>query len=205
MTAALNIKPEDVSEFRVIANIGAANSAESLSKILNKRIDLTIPDVSVKPIESIPEYLGSVDTPSFGVLLPIMGEGKGTILFSVSEDIGFTLVDMLYGANTHQTRELTEDGSSALQEITNIIGSSIINVFAEKTGMTVKPGLPNLVHDYMESIIDSILVLHNIKNDYAIVMDTAFYFEDDRVIGNLMILPDAAFFKRMVEKLRVNA
>lgn len=205
MSQSLSIKNEDISEFRVIANIGAANSADSLSRILNKRIDLTIPEVAVKPIESIPELIGNVEKPFFGVHLPILGDGNGTILFTICEDVGFKLVEILFNSSsTREDGKLTEDGVSALEEITNIIGSSIINVFAEKTGLTIKPGLPKLAHDFMQSIIDSILVAYNVDNDYAIVMDTAFFFEDDQVLGNLMILPEARFFKTMVEKLRLN-
>ena len=54
----------------------------------------------------------------------------------------------------------------------------------------------------MQSIMDSIIVKYNIDNDYAIIMDTAFYFENDQVIGNLLLLPEAESMKAMVEKLR---
>jgi hypothetical protein len=60
------------------------------------------------------------------------------------------------------------------------------------------------VRDYLEAIIDSILVMHNIQDDYAIVMDTAFYFEDDNIVGNLMLLPEANSLKMVVENLKAN-
>ena len=128
----------------------------------------------------------------------------GTLLFILKEDVGFSLIDMLYGTGTSQTREMDEDGESALKEITNIIGSSVINVFAEKSGLVIKPSVPTIVHDYMQSVIDSILVMHNMTNDYAIIMDTAFYFEDDNIIGNLLLLPEAESLKILVSRLRAH-
>jgi two-component system chemotaxis sensor kinase CheA len=202
MHAALEVSKEDISEFQIIANVGATNSAESLSKILNKRIDLSIPEVTVKPLENIPDYLGDINNVYIGVMLPILGDARGTLLFILNEDVGFALIDMLYGTETKASREMNEDGESALKEITNIIGSSVINVFAEKSGLVIKPSVPTIVHDYMQSVIDSILVMHNMSNDYAIIMDTAFYFEDDSIIGNLLLLPEADSLKTLVSRLR---
>ncbi|MBN1532496.1 MAG: chemotaxis protein CheW [Spirochaetes bacterium] len=205
MISSLEIKKEDLSEFQVVANIGATNAAESLSKILDKRIDLSIPDVTVQPVEQIPKYLGAIESVYMGVMMPVVGDIRGTLLLILNEDIGFELVDTLFGTKTREMRDLTEDGESALKEITNIVGSSVINVIAEKANTVIKPGLPTIVHDYMQSIIDSILVMHNMVNDYAVVMDTTFYFEGDQIIGHLLYLPEAESLKIIIDKLRVNA
>ena len=156
------------------------------------------------PIEQIPRYIGDIDSVYMGVMMGILGETRGTVLFIFKEKIGFEVIDLLYGTKTRKTNELTEDGESALQELTNIVGSSVINVFAEKTGMVIRAGLPTIVHDYLQSVIDSILVLHNMLNDYAIVMDTAFFFENDKIIGNLLLLPEAESMKIIVKRMRSN-
>jgi two-component system chemotaxis sensor kinase CheA len=201
MAQSLNLSKNDLNSFQLIANVGAANAADALSKILGKRIDLSIPEVALKPVESIPSILGETNQSYIGVMLNILGDAKGTVLFIFDEKTGFDLVNHLYGT-TNTTSELTEDGISALKEITNIVGSSVINVFAEKTGLLIKPSIPNMVHDFLGSIIDSILAVQNTKSDYAIIMDTAFYFENDQIVGNLLIMPEAESLKLMVEKLR---
>ncbi len=202
--SSLELTREDLNEFQLIANVGAANAAESLSKIMNKRIDLSIPEVTLMPIEQIPKHIGDIDSVYMGVMMPVLGDSRGTVLFIFKEDIGFDVIDLLYGTTTSTTRQLTEDGESALQELTNIVGSSVINVFSEKTGLVIRAGLPTIVHDFLQSVIDSILVLHNMMNDYAIVMDTAFYFENDKIIGNLLFLPEADSLKIIVERMRSN-
>ncbi len=204
MSVELDISKDELNEFNLISNMGAATAAESLSKILNRRIDLSIPEVKITPIENIPDFLGSPNEPYMGVLLGIEGEINGTLLFVLHEGVGYDLIDMLYGMPESQKKELSEDGVSALKELTNIIGSSILNVYAEKSKLVVKPNVPTFVHDYLQSFIDSILVMHNIQHEYAIVMETAFYFEDDRVVGNLMILPEAESLKTLVSGIRKN-
>jgi len=143
-----------------------------------------------------------VDNVYIGVYMPLVGDITGTILFSLMEEKGFELIDHLYGIESGRTNELTEDGESALKEVTNIIGSSVVNVFSDKIGMALKPTVPTIVHDYMQATLDSILVMYNVENDYALVMETDFFYGDDRVIGNLLILPDAESLKTIVSKLR---
>ncbi|HOP30036.1 MAG TPA: chemotaxis protein CheW [Spirochaetota bacterium] len=200
----LNIDKDELNEFSLISNMGAANAAEAISKILSKRIDLSIPEVRLTPVEKIPEFLGGLNEPYIGVMLGIEGEINGTLLLLLTESVGFDLVDMLYGLSTKSTKELSEDGVSALKELTNIIGASILNVYAEKSNMIVKPNVPIFVHDFLQSVVDSVLVMHNIEHDYAIVMETAFYFEDDQVMGNLMILPETESLKLLVKGFKSN-
>ena len=70
------------------------------------------------------------------------------------------------------------------------------------TAQAIKPAVPTIVHDFMQSILDSILVLHNISNDYVLVMDTEFYYQNDRVIGKLMVLPETESLKKIVDRLK---
>ncbi len=199
---SLGITEEDMERVQVLANVGITNAAESLSKILGKQIDLSIPTVELLPVEKVPENFGEVDNVYIGVYMPLVGDIKGTILFGLAEEAGFELIDMLYGIESGKTRELDEDGESALKEVTNIVGSSVVNVISEKTAIAIKPTVPTVVHDFMQSILDSILVLHNISNDYVLVMDTEFYYQNDRVIGKLMVLPETESLKKIVERLR---
>ncbi len=204
MAHAIDLTSDDLQEFRLIANMGATNAAESLSKILNKRIDLSIPEVTIKPIEQIPKYIGDIDSVYMGIMMPILGETKGTILFIFKEDTGYEIIDLLYGMVLRKSSGLTEEGESALKELTNIVGSSVINIFGEKTGYVIRPGIPTIVHDFLQSVIDSILVYHNMTNDYAIVMDAGFYFENDHIIGNLLLLMEGEALKNIVRRMRAH-
>ncbi|MFC1668906.1 chemotaxis protein CheW [Spirochaetota bacterium] len=204
MSDTLKLAKEDLNQFQVIANVGAANAAESLSKIIKKRIDLSIPEVIYLPVEKIPEHIGSVDSVYIGVMMNIQGDLNGTILFILHDQVGFDLIDLLYGTESSNIKKLDEDGESALVELTNIVGASVINVFSDKTELVIMTSVPTIVHDYMQSIIDSILVKHSMLSDYAIIMDTAFFLEDNRVIGNLLLLAEEDSLKNVIQRLTSN-
>ena len=204
ITAELDITKEELSEFNFLSNIGATNAAESLSKILNKRIDLSIPEVKLTPVDKIAEYFSDTQEPYMGVMFGIEGEITGTLVLLLKEPTGFDLIDMLYGVETTGKKELGEDGISALKEMTNILGCSILNIYAEKANMLIKPNVPTFINDHLQSIIDTVLVVQNIRHDYAIVMETAFYFEDDQVVGDLMMFPDTDSLKVLVNGFKCN-
>jgi len=185
-----------------LANVQVTDAAEKLSKILGRRVDLSIPDVSVLAIETIPQFFGDIDSVYLGVYMPIVGQINGTILFSLHQESGYELVDMLLGLPQGTTTSLSEDGESVLKEVTNIVGSAVVNAFADKIEMAIKPTVPSVVHDYMQSILDSILAFHTAENEYALVMDTEFFHQDDRVIGKLMIMPTTSSLSTIVERLR---
>ena len=191
-----------MKKVQLLANVGIMQGAESLSMMIGKRVDIAIPEVRMMPIETIPSSIGKVDDVYVGVHMTLDGDLKGTVLLSMPDEASYTLVDDLYGFDTGKTRELNDDASSALREITNIVGSSVVNAISEKTGLDILPSVPVIVHDFMQAILDSILVMHNMKNDYALIMDTVFYYEDDRTMANLLIVPDADSLKNLVSNLR---
>lgn len=199
---SLNISADDMKKVQLLANVGIMQGAESLSMMIGKRVDIAIPEVRMMPIETIPSSIGKVDDVYVGVHMTLDGDLKGTVLLSMPDEASYTLVDDLYGFDTGKTRELNDDASSALREITNIVGSSVVNAISEKTGLDILPSVPVIVHDFMQAILDSILVMHNMKNDYALIMDTVFYYEDDRTMANLLIVPDADSLKNLVSNLR---
>jgi two-component system, chemotaxis family, sensor kinase CheA len=198
----LSIKDSDLRKIQVLANVGITHGAESLSKIIGKQVDLAIPEVRLLPIEKVPEMIGGPGDVYIGVFMPLTGDIKGTVLLSLPEQSGFELIDSLFGLATGETKELSEDGESALMEITNIVGTSVVNAISERTKLVIMPDVPNIRRDYMQSILDSILALYNIQNDYVLTMDTEFYHEDDRVMGNLLILPETESLQKLVEHLQ---
>jgi two-component system, chemotaxis family, sensor kinase CheA len=199
---SINIEKEDMEKINVIAHVGIANAAESLSKILDKSVSLSIPEVEIIPIKNIAKMIGDIDTVYVGVFMPITGDVNGAVLFSFTEESGFELIDMLYGLSTGKTKILDQDGESALKEVTNIIGSSMINILAEKIDLSIRPDIPTIIHDYIQSAIDSILIQNNISGDYALSMNTYFYYHDDRILGKLFILSETESLKKMIKKIK---
>ena len=92
-----SLSPVQMDALREIGNVGAGNSATALSQIINRRIDMDVPRVSIVPLEEVPELVGGPDTMVVGVFLRVYGKAPSNILFLLPRDSAFYLVDMLMG------------------------------------------------------------------------------------------------------------
>jgi two-component system chemotaxis sensor kinase CheA len=185
-----DIFPADaMKQLQLIANIGAAHAAESMSKIISKQVDLSIPDVSICPIESVAERTGCTDDQSYvGGIMDVDGT-FGSILLLFNEPIAFELIDLLYGPSPRESGVLDEYCESILKEITNIVGSSLLNVIAERMKFVIQPQVPFLAHDTVSKILQTADVEKNSINGHVIIMDTAFFFENDNLLAHLILMP----------------
>lgn len=64
---------------REIGNIGAGHAATSLSKLLNKKIDMKVPDVQIVTFDEMMEMAGGADNIVAGVFLRIEGDVPGSM------------------------------------------------------------------------------------------------------------------------------
>jgi len=61
MIDEFNLTPNQLDAMREIGNVGAGNAATALSQVLNKKIDMNVPKVSIIPIEDVPDLVGGPD------------------------------------------------------------------------------------------------------------------------------------------------
>ena len=81
MIDEFDLTPTQLDALREIGNVGAGNSATALSQVINKKIDMNVPKVSLVPIEDVPELVGGPDALVVAVFLRVYGKAPGNILF----------------------------------------------------------------------------------------------------------------------------
>ena len=77
----MQLTPTQMDALREIGNVGAGNSATALSQIINHRIDMNVPEVSIVPLGEVPELVGGPEAMVVGVFLRVYGQAPGNILF----------------------------------------------------------------------------------------------------------------------------
>lgn len=79
-TELKDLSGNQLDALREIGNIGAGNSATALSQLINRRINMNVPNVSIVPLEEVPELVGGPETLVVGVFL--RAYGKAPAIFS---------------------------------------------------------------------------------------------------------------------------
>lgn len=177
---------------REVGNVGAGNSATALSQILNRKIDMTVPEVSILPLGEVPDVVGGPDIMVAGVYLRVFGPAPSSILFLLPRESAFSLVDMLMGRDRGQTHTLDSMDESALLEIGNILAGAYLNALSHFTKFTLLPSIPALAMDMAGAILSVILIQLGQMGDHALVIETEFTTDGDDggVKGHFFLIPD---------------
>ena len=203
MIDEFNLTPAQLDAMREIGNIGAGNTATALSQIVNKKIDMNVPQVSIVPIEDVPDLVGGPDALIVAIFLRDYGKAPGNILFLMPKENAFYLVDDLMGRPHGTTQSLDEMDVSALKEVGNILAGSYLNAFFHFTSLSMLPSIPSLAIDMAGAVLNIVLVQLGQMGDHAMVIETKFLAEDDSINGHFFLVPDPGSLATIVKAVGV--
>ncbi|GCD09036.1 chemotaxis protein CheC [Clostridium tagluense] len=183
-----------------VGNIGAGNAATSLSELLNEKVDMAVPSVNIVPFDDIFSGTG-VEEVVIGVIVRVLGDIPGNILFTFDKETALRIISSLVGA---QQEEITEIGSSALCEIGNIIASSFMNAIAKLTSLTIMPSVPAVAVDMMGAILSTTFIESGQYDEHVLDLETQFLQENHKVSGHFYYIPMPGSLEKILNSLGVN-
>ena len=203
MTDELNLSANQLDALREIGNVGAGNSATALSQVINRRIDMNVPKVSMVPLEAVPDLVGGPDAVVVGIFMRVYGKAPSNILFLLPQKSAFYLVDTLMGKPRGQTTSLDFMDESALMEIGNILSGAYLNAFFTFTQITMLPSIPALAMDMAGALLNVVLAQLGQMGDQALVIETEFLSEDDGINGQFFLVPDPGSLETIIKAVGV--
>src|SRR3989339_1298090 len=136
-----------------IGNIGAGNSMSALSKMLNRKIDMTVPKVKILKFNEVNEILGGEELIVVGILVDLSGDITGSIMIIIKCDAARKLVDILMNNKT-ETNNITEENIefselelSALTEVGNILAGAYLSAISSLTSLNITLNIPYIAID----------------------------------------------------------
>lgn len=184
-----------------VGNIGAGNAATALSQMIQKRIDMTVPQVDILPLDEVITKIGSGEDLVIAVVLRIFGDVPGNMLFLLTMDSAYRLVEMLTGRFPASDEGLNELEISALQEIGNILTGAYINSIVKLTGMTFISSVPAVSNDMLESLVTTVFVESGQYDDYIMSIDAKFMEGDRNIKGFFFYIPRPGSLEKLLKAL----
>lgn len=183
-----------------VGNIGAGNAATSLSILLNEKVDMAVPSVNIIPFDDIFSKIG-VESVVIGVVVRVLGDIPGNILFTIEKEPALTIISKLLG---QQQEQITDIGSSALCEIGNIISSSFMNAIATLTQLALMPSVPAVAIDMMGAILSTTFIESGQFDEYVLDLETQFLQENQKISGHFYYIPMPGSLEKILNSLGVN-
>ncbi|CAM3402260.1 chemotaxis protein CheC [Brevibacillus invocatus] len=174
---------------REIGNIGAGHAATALSKLMQKEIDMKVPQVRIIPFDEVADCVGGAENVVVTVFLRVEGDSPGNMFFILDMDSATHLLHQVTGISK-TVQEWEEMEVSALHEIGNILTGSYLSSLADFTQLNLQPSVPGLAVDMAGAILSYGLYALGQTGDFALTIDTAFFEGNDQVKGNFFLIPD---------------
>lgn len=193
-----------------IGNIGAAHAATALSDLLNKKIDMHVPNVEMVGFEEMMEISGGAENVVVGIFLRIEGDVEGSMFFILPiEQANKFIRDLIHDETfDFSNPPVSELGLSAMQEMGNILSGSYLSALSDFTGLKIYPTVPGLSIDMFGAIISIGLIELSQVSDQVIVINTSIFDEENEtsesVHGHFFLLPDPASFDTIFKALGVS-
>ncbi|MFX0548847.1 chemotaxis protein CheC [Hathewaya histolytica] len=184
---------------REVGNIGVGNSATALSQLLNKKIDMTVPNINVISFEEIYNKIGSEEE-VVGILVRVLGDTPGNILFIFSKSAAGNIIKDLTGVYENK---LTDMGASVLCEIGNIISSSYMNAISKFTNLAIMPSVPAVTCDMLGAILSTTFIESGQYDEYVLDIETSFIQDETALSGHFYYVPMPGSLEKILNSLGI--
>lgn len=198
----MEISQLQLDALREIGNIGSGHAATALSTLLQRRIDMAVPEVWVVPYENIEAIIGQLDSPQAVVYVKVEGEAEGKAVFFFPLESAQIVVQALLGTDQPVDLFADEMVQSALQEVGNIMVSSFLIALTSFSGIPLQPSVPALAVDMVGAIFDAIMLEDGTLDDNVLFIDTQMSGVP-QIEGQFIFLPNEGSMKKLLGALGV--
>jgi chemotaxis protein CheC len=201
--AEIELDQMQLDALKEINSIAAGNAATSLSAMLGRKVDITVPSVIVEALGKVPEVLGGEDKIVNVVCFSVSGQVSGSILLilSISECLG--LASVLTGQKVSQTEDLDEMALSALKELGNITTGTYLRALGQGLKIKITHSIPEFASDMLGAILDGILARLSFETGYALVVESELAVEGALYGTHIVFIPKPEAMDVMLRALGV--
>lgn len=197
------LKELELDILKEVGNIGAGHAATALSTMIQKTIEMDVPQVNIVSFSEIGEFLGGDEQVMVSIFLRVEGDAPGNMLFMMTIESAKKLLNQMFLTNNEEQSDFKEMEYSALKEIGNILAGSYLSSLADLTNLKMIPTVPAIAIDMVTAILGFGLIQVSQVSDVAIVIDTTFLEGEKKVEGHFFLIPDPDSFNTLFSALGV--
>lgn len=196
-----NLNAMQMDVLRELGNIGAGNAATSLSQMLNRAVDMTLPKVNLVGFNDVATAVGGAETLSYGVLVNLSGDVDGMIMFILDKKFAHLVLNVLMGEHYGNFDDLDEISLSAIKEVGNILSSAYVNSIAELTGLQIYLSVPYVSIDMAGALLSVPIVKFGSIGDEVLFIEENFTSGQESVMSHMILFAEIESLNLILRKL----
>lgn len=189
---------------REIGNIGSGNAATSLSDMLGKPVNISVPQIKILDYNEVVQALGGPEVMIVGVLLALDGDVNGMMMFLLEQDFAHMTLNTLLGQNFACFSEIDEMGYSAMKEVANIMAGAYVNAIASLTGLSINITIPDICIDMAGAILSVPAIHYANISDQIIFIEDGFNHGQEELSNRILLIPDVESLKKIMSNLGID-
>ena len=188
---------------REIGNIGSGSAASALSQMLNKPIEMNVPDVRVLDYNTVIDEMGGPEKVITGILVTLSVDLEGMIMFLLEDTFAKVVLSTFLGKEDIDVTDLDEGDISAIKEMGNIMAGSYLGALGTMTGMTIDMSTPSMTVDMMGAIMNAPMVEFSEVGDKVLFINDGFIIDKVDIKSNIILIPTVESLDILMKKLGV--
>ena len=190
----------ELDALKEVVNIGGGNAATSLSQLINKPVDMTVPVIEMLDYSEVYEQIMPEDAVVKAVMMRMFGDADGMFLFTVNQAASESIVKMMIPEEIDYSESLAD---SALQELVNILVNSFLNAIIKLLDIHLLTSIPLLTKDMFGAIMSSVYLEQGQYEESVMIIKNEFYYAGDRLESSLYFVPQPGILEKMFDLLGV--
>lgn len=197
MANMLQLSPLEEDLLTEMFNLGVGSASNSLSKMVDQEVKLSVPTVIFDSIENVAASIGN-DQFICGVTQEIKGPFNAQSMLLFPEEGSFEVVNRMLGDSL--SREMLVDmQQEALSEIGNIVLNACIGSIAQMLGSTFEVDLPS----YKLETAEHILITDNRKSiDTVMFIHVEMTLSESAITGYMAFLLETGSMTKLQQSLK---
>lgn len=195
MITDLTVQQQD--SLTELVNIAFGRAAASLSELTGQRVILSVPRVSIHPINQLQVPLGQIIQGEVASVHQIFtGPVAGDAMLLLNLEGALALSELLTDERVPLGR-LDASDREVLAEVGNIILNACLGTFGNLLKVHISFSVPRMQVDALEGLLKSLVVdQHELR--YALVVITNFTLKDSTVGGCLVMVLGVASLEKLL-------
>lgn len=190
--------PIQLDFIKELSNVGGGNAATSISEIIGKPVNMTVPVIEIVNYEELYEKTMAEDTVVNAVIMKMFGDVEGTFLFVTSEGALNDLIDMMLpeGMTVPITEEISQSG---IKELVNILVTSFLNAISKMVNLNIISSVPILTMEMFGAILSSVYMESEQYDENIMIIKNEFLYQGDIIDSSLYFVPKPGVLARLFE------
>jgi len=187
-----------------IANIGAGNASTALSQMLDKLVDIEVPEMQMVPFDRVPMAMGNVDQIVTIIFQEIVGDAPGTIMILLNPKDATNLAALATHRKDKHFDILDEVDRHALRNIGNIISGASLNALSKFLDLNLLQSVPDAATDMLGAIVNTIVAEFSETSEDVLMLDVEFSVEDLEIEGRIFFVFNPKSTQTLLEATRTH-